>query len=53
MVDHHSPEPPESDDDSRLPRIPDTLPVFPVRDQVIFPRMVFPLLVGREERFVP
>lgn len=48
MVDHHSPEPPESDDDSRLPRIPDTLPVFPVRDQVIFPRMVFPLLVGRE-----
>ncbi len=28
--------------------IPDILPVFPVRDQIIFPRMVFPLLVGRE-----
>ncbi len=28
--------------------IPDLLPVFPVRDQIIFPRMVFPLLVGRE-----
>ncbi|MFH0881369.1 MAG: endopeptidase La [bacterium] len=30
------------------PKIPGLLPVFPVRDQVIFPRMVFPLLVGRE-----
>lgn len=28
--------------------IPEVLPVFPVRDQVLFPRMVFPLLVGRE-----
>ncbi|HEX03687.1 MAG TPA: endopeptidase La [Bacteroidetes bacterium] len=28
--------------------IPEMLPVFPVRDQIIFPRMVFPLLVGRE-----
>ncbi|MDP8207946.1 MAG: endopeptidase La [Candidatus Electryonea clarkiae] len=29
-------------------KIPDNLPVFPVRDQVIFPGMIFPLLVGRE-----
>lgn len=31
-----------------LSSIPGVLPVFPVRDQVIFPHMIFPLLVGRE-----
>lgn len=35
-------------DEQTLTAIPDQLPVFPVRDQIIFPRMVFPLLVGRE-----
>ncbi len=34
--------------ETELPQIPETLPVFPVRDQVIFPHMIFPLLVGRE-----
>jgi ATP-dependent Lon protease len=33
-------------DDSALPR---TLPLLPIRDQVYFPHMIFPLLVGREK----
>jgi len=37
-----------SEDDQYPQDLPDHLPVFPVRDQIIFPRMVFPLLVGRE-----
>src|SRR5690242_1232033 len=28
---------------------PDTLPLLPIRDQVYFPHMIFPLLVGREK----
>lgn len=32
--------------DSKIPRV---LPVLPVRDQVYFPNMLFPLLVGREK----
>ena len=28
---------------------PTTLPVLPIRDQVYFPHMMFPLLVGREK----
>jgi len=35
-------------DDLQPSAIPGRLPVFPVRDQVLFPKMVFPLLVGRE-----
>ncbi len=31
-----------------ITEIPDKLPIFPVRDQVIFPHMIYPLLVGRE-----
>ncbi|MBD3167285.1 endopeptidase La [bacterium] len=31
-----------------MPPIPERLPVFPVRDQIIFPHMILPLLVGRE-----
>ncbi len=30
-------------------QIPNTLPVLPVRDNVIFPYMIFPVLVGREQ----
>lgn len=30
------------------PEIPDTLPVLPVRDIVVFPYMIIPLFVGRE-----
>ena len=30
-------------------KIPRVLPVLPVRDQVYFPRMLFPLFVGREK----
>jgi len=41
------PETLQSEEETQ-PKIPESLPVFPVRDQVIFPRMVFPLLVGRE-----
>ena len=31
-----------------IPDIPSTLPVLPLRDVVIFPHMIFPVLVGRE-----
>lgn len=33
--------------DKRTPAIPDTLPVLPLRDIVIFPHMIFPVLIGR------
>src|SRR5437764_10323374 len=29
--------------------LPRTLPLLPIRDQVYFPHMIFPLLVGREK----
>src|SRR5437764_15325051 len=29
--------------------MPRTLPLLPIRDQVFFPHMIFPLLVGREK----
>src|SRR5437764_7726370 len=29
--------------------MPRTLPLLPIRDQVYFPHMIFPLLVGREK----
>jgi ATP-dependent Lon protease len=31
------------------PIYPDVLPLLPIRDQVYFPHMIFPLLVGREK----
>jgi len=37
----------EQKDDKEI-EIPDTLPVLPVRDIVIFPYMILPLFVGRE-----
>jgi ATP-dependent Lon protease len=42
MLDEESQGPAKA----RLPRV---LPVVPVRDQVYFPQMLFPLLVGREK----
>ncbi len=36
-------------DSSILDEIPDILPVLPLRDNVIFPYMIFPVLVGREQ----
>jgi len=35
--------------ESALPVFPTTLPLLPIRDQVYFPHMIFPLLVGREK----
>src|SRR5579885_1601708 len=32
----------------KIPRIPDPLPILPVRDTVLFPGAVLPLTVGRE-----
>src|SRR5215469_6280545 len=32
--------------------VPDTLPILPVRDTVLFPGAVLPLTVGRESSFV-
>ena len=39
----------KSDDGSIIDNIPDTLPILPLRDIVIFPYMIFPVLVGREQ----
>ncbi len=36
-------------DASVVEDIPDILPVLPLRDNVIFPYMIFPVLVGREQ----
>ncbi|RPI67473.1 MAG: AAA family ATPase, partial [Ignavibacteriae bacterium] len=33
--------------DKRTPAIPESLPVLPLRDIVIFPHMIFPVLIGR------
>ncbi|KJU83177.1 ATP-dependent protease La, partial [Candidatus Magnetobacterium bavaricum] len=38
----------EKKDEKEL-EIPDTLPVLPVRDIVVFPYMILPLFVGREK----
>jgi ATP-dependent Lon protease len=35
--------------ESLVDNIPDVLPVLPLRDIVIFPYMIFPVLVGREQ----
>ncbi|HSH68873.1 MAG TPA: LON peptidase substrate-binding domain-containing protein, partial [Deferrisomatales bacterium] len=34
---------------AQAPDIPDTLPMLPVRDVVVFPYMILPLFVGREK----
>ena len=34
---------------AQAPEIPDTLPMLPVRDVVVFPYMILPLFVGREK----
>jgi ATP-dependent Lon protease len=38
----------EKDKSEKDVKIPDTLPVLPVRDIVVFPYMIIPLFVGRE-----
>jgi ATP-dependent Lon protease len=38
-----------STEGSIIDDMPDTLPVLPLRDIVIFPYMIFPVLVGREQ----
>ncbi len=40
---------PELDALERESRFPSTLPLLPIRDQVYFPHLIFPLLVGREK----
>jgi len=35
--------------DSRIAKVPEILPVLPIRDQVIYPHMIMPLFVGREK----
>ena len=39
----------ESGDHSIVDNMPEILPVLPLRDIVIFPYMIFPVLVGREQ----
>jgi ATP-dependent Lon protease len=41
-------EEPELSEEERDMEIPDSLPVLPVRDIVVFPYMILPLFVGRE-----
>jgi ATP-dependent Lon protease len=41
--------PKPSSDYSLVENIPHVLPVLPLRDNVIFPYMIFPVLVGREQ----
>ena len=36
-------------DSSFVDEVPKTLPILPLRDNVIFPYMIFPVLVGREQ----
>jgi ATP-dependent Lon protease len=36
-----------ADQDHARPHIPDRLPVLPLRDVVVYPSMIFPVLVGR------
>lgn len=36
-------------DNSLVDDIPSVLPILPLRDIVIFPYMIFPVLVGREQ----
>lgn len=36
-------------DEELLPNIPAELPLLPIRDNVHFPRMIFPLFVGRDK----
>jgi len=38
-----------TDEGSFVDSMPDTLPILPLRDIVIFPYMIFPVLVGREQ----
>ena len=38
-----------SNETSIIEDIPEILPVLPLRDNVIFPYMIFPVLVGREQ----
>ena len=37
------------DEGSVVEDIPEYLPVLPLRDNIIFPYMIFPVLVGREQ----
>src|SRR4030042_1770 len=39
----------ERSPESLIDNIPEVLPVLPLRDIVIFPYMIFPVLVGREQ----
>src|SRR5262245_65578810 len=41
-------EPSHPDKDEQDPKIPDTLPVLPLTDSVVFPYMIAPLFVSRE-----
>ncbi len=45
-MDELNPKP--SNDVTTIDNIPNILPVLPLRDNVIFPYMIFPVLVGRE-----
>ena len=38
----------EKDTEAEELKIPDTLPLLPVRDIVVFPYMILPLFIGRE-----
>jgi len=39
----------ESNDNSILENLPEILPILPLRDLVLFPYMIYPVLIGREQ----
>src|SRR5256714_14845843 len=49
LLDHVGLDISDPDLPAEEPAFPHVIPLLPIRDQVYFPHMIFPLLVGREK----